>query len=71
MSDERNIAFVLNSHDPKKLSIMFQSPENNTIPNFRSEFFKGHIRLMPTIFWDNSFIRLSSIIDDFKYPVEI
>jgi len=71
MTNERNVASILNSHNPKKLPIIFQPPKYDTIFNFFSEFFRGHVWLMPTVCRNNSFICLCSIIYDFKYPVEV
>jgi hypothetical protein len=71
MADERNVVFVLDSHDPDKLSIVFQPPENNPSRNFTHEFFKGHVWFIPTVFRYDPFICLSGIIDDLKYSVEI
>ena len=71
MADKRYITFVLATHDPEQLAITFQAPKNNTIFNLGTEFCKRHVRLMPAILWYNSFIGFCSIVDDFKYGIEI
>jgi hypothetical protein len=71
MADERNVTFVLDSHDPEKLPMVLQTPENNTIFDFVPKFFNGHVWLMPAIIGYDSFISLSSVIDDPEYRIEI
>ena len=71
VADECHVTFVLDSHDPEKLSILLKAPENNIILDFVPKLFNGHVRLMPAIFWYDSFIGLSRIIDDLKDCVEI
>jgi len=71
MTDERDIAFVLDTHDPEHLTITFQAPENNTIVNLGPELRKRHVWLMPPVPWNNAFISLCGIVDDFKDGIEI
>jgi len=71
MTDQRNVTSVLDSHDPEKLSVVLHAPENNTIFDFVPEFFNGHVWVMPAIVRYDSFISLSSTIDDPKYRIEI
>lgn len=71
MTNQTDVASVLQTHDPKKLPVPFQTPETNTFLDLLFELFKGHVRFTPTVNRNDAPIRLSTIVDDLKDGVQI
>src|SRR6187401_1570622 len=64
MADQGHITFILDAHYSHHYSILFITPELNTLLNLILQFFFWHIRFMPPVSGNYVFVCNSRIIDD-------
>src|SRR5437773_3403284 len=71
VSNEVDVAHVLDSHHADQFSVDFVAPEPDAIGDLVIELLDGHVRLMPVVMWDRFTIRLSSLIHDRENPIAL
>ena len=64
MPDQSHIKYILNSHHSLERAVLISTQKNDTIFYLMTKLFLRHVRLTPSIGWDDPSIRGRAIIDD-------
>ena len=71
MSYQKDIPFVLNSHDSKYLTMLVVAGKYDSIVDLIVQFGPCHVWIVPPVFWNNTFISNGCVSDDLVDVFEI